>query len=56
MDLVTGDAPEILLAISVDDWAGLRDTRRFQAHISLGGGMDPAWPDLFARSAREVIG
>ncbi|HEX7490806.1 MAG TPA: hypothetical protein VF337_03775 [Candidatus Limnocylindrales bacterium] len=55
MDLVAGDAREILLAISVDDWAGLRDRRRFHAYISLGGGMDPTWLDLFARAVREVM-
>lgn len=56
MDLIAGNAREILLAISVDDWAGLRDRRRFHAYISLGGGMDPVWLDLFARAAREVTG
>ena len=54
MDLVAGDAREILLAIGVDDWAGLRDRSRFPAYISLGGGMDPSWLDLFARAAREA--
>ena len=56
MDLVAGDAREILLAISVDDWAGLRDPARFTAYISLGGGLDPTWLDLFAEAARESTG
>jgi hypothetical protein len=56
MDLVAGDAREILLAISLDDWAGLRDSARFPAYISLGGGMDPTWLDLFAEAARETSG
>lgn len=56
MDLVAGDAREILLAIGVDDWAGLRDRARFPAYISLGGGMDPTWLDLFAEAARDVRG
>ncbi len=56
MDLIAGDAREILLAIGVDDWAGLRDRRRFVAYISFGGGMDPVWLDLFARAARETTG
>lgn len=56
MDLVAGDAREILLALSVDDWAGLRDPQRFVAYLSLGGGMDPTWLDLFARAARETTG
>ena len=33
MDLVAGDEREILLAISVDDWAGFDDRRRFDAHL-----------------------
>jgi hypothetical protein len=53
MDLVAGDAREILLAIGVGDWAGLRDRSRFVAYVSLGGGMDQGWLDLFARAARE---
>jgi hypothetical protein len=56
MDLVAGDVREVLLAISIDDWAGLQDRRRFCAHISLGGGMEPSWLDHFAHAAREMVG
>ena len=56
MDLVAGDAREILLAVGLEDWLGLSDRSRFHAHISLGGGMDPSWLDLFARAAREATG
>ncbi len=56
MDLVAGDAREILLAIGMDDWAGLRDPARFTAYISLGGGMDLTWLDLFSQAAREATG
>ena len=56
MDLVAGDAREILLAIGVEDWAGLNDRGRFPAYISLGGGMDPTWLDLFAEAARDTNG
>jgi len=56
MDLVAGEAQEILLAISTDDLAGLEDRRRFPAHVALGGGLDPTWLDLFAEAARSVIG
>jgi len=55
MDLIAGDAREILLAIGVGDWAGLRDPRRFVAYVSLGGGMDQTWLDLFAQAARECM-
>lgn len=54
MDLVAGDEREILLAISVDDWAGLDDRGRFDAHLSLGGGLDPTWLDLFSEAVRNV--
>lgn len=56
MDLVAGEAREILLAIGTDDWAGLHDRGRFPAYISLGGGLDPSWLDLFAQAARDVGG
>ena len=56
MDLVAGDSREILLAISVDDWAGLDEAGRFDAHISLGGAMDPTWLDRFSEAVRDVTG
>jgi hypothetical protein len=54
MDLVAGKSREIVLAISVDDWAGLDDPERFDAHIALGGAMDPTWLDLFSQAIRDV--
>lgn len=56
MDLVAGDTREILLAIAVDDWDGLRDRTRFDAHLPLGGGLEPVWLDRFADAARSVPG
>lgn len=56
MDLVAGDAREILLAISVDDWASLRDRTRFPSYVSLGGEMEPPWLDLFAQAIRDTSG
>ncbi len=56
MDLVAGDAREVLLAVGVEDWAGLHDPTRFVGHISLGRSMDPTWLDLFSQAAREVGG
>jgi hypothetical protein len=54
MDLIAGDSREILLAIAVDDFASFADRSRFDAHLSLGGGLDPTWLDLFAEAARRV--
>ena len=56
MDLVAGDERSILLAFSVDDWAGLDDPSRFDAHLSLGGGLDPTWLDLFSEAVRSATG
>jgi hypothetical protein len=54
MDLIAGESRQILLAIAVDDWAGLADPSRFDAHLSLGGGLDPTWLDLFSEAARAT--
>jgi len=54
MDLIAGDSRQILLAIAVEDWAGLADPSRFDAHLSLGGGLDPTWLDLFSEAARTT--
>jgi len=54
MDLVAGDAREILLTIGIDDWEGLADPGRFTAFLSLGGGLDPTWLDLFSEACRTA--
>jgi hypothetical protein len=56
MDLVAGEERDILLAIAVDDWSGLQDHERFAAHLSLGGGLDPTWLDLFSEAVRSATG
>ena len=55
MDLIAGDAREILLAISVDDLEGLSDRTRFAAHLPLGAGLDPDWLDRFSEAVRLVM-
>ena len=54
MDLVAGDSREILLAVAVNDLAAFDDRRRFPAHISFGGAIDPTWLDLFSQAVRAV--
>jgi hypothetical protein len=56
MDLIAGDQREILLVVGLDDLLALDDHERFVAHLSLGGGLDPTWLDLFAEAARTVTG
>jgi hypothetical protein len=54
MDLIAGDEREILLAITVEDWAGLDDASRGDAHLTLGGGLDTTWLDLDSEAVRSV--
>ena len=54
MDLVAGDARDILLVIGLDDLEALDEPGRFTAHLALGGGLDPTWLDLFSEAARAV--
>lgn len=56
MDLVAGERRDILVAIAVDDREALDDTARFQAHLSLGGILDPTWLDLYSEAVRTVTG
>ena len=56
MDLVAGDAREIVLVLTVDDVAAFDDPDRFVAHLPLGGGLDPTWLDLFSEAVRSVTG
>jgi hypothetical protein len=56
MDLVAGDARDIVLALAIDDVAAFDDPDRFVAHLPLGGGLDPTWLDLFSEAVRSVTG
>ena len=56
MDLVAGDARDVVLALSVDDAEAFSDRERFTAHLPLGGGLDPTWLDLFSEAVRSVTG
>jgi hypothetical protein len=56
MDLVAGDARDIVLALAIDDLAAFDDPDRFVAHLPLGGGLDPTWLDLFSEAVRSVTG
>jgi hypothetical protein len=52
MELVAGQAQDILVVLGTDETDAFRDGDRFRAYLSLSGGMDPTWLDLFADAAR----
>jgi hypothetical protein len=54
MELVAGPAPEIMELAAGGERDRIGDEGRFVAYLSLSGGMDPTWLDLFAESARVV--
>ena len=56
MDLVAGHEREILLAVATDNLAAFEDRRRFAAHLTFGGIVDPTWLDLFSQAVRTVTG
>lgn len=56
MELIAGRAPDVVLLVGTDDRVALRDPDRFDAYLSLSGGMDPTWLDLFAEAIRTVTG
>ena len=55
MDLVAGDAQDILVVIGTAGDDPFADPGRFTAHLPLGGGIDPTWLDLFAEAARTAL-
>lgn len=54
MELVAGPAPDILVALETGDRAAFGRGDRFRPYLSLSGGMDPTWLDLFAEAARAA--
>ena len=53
MELIAGDARDILVVLGAARMDGVVPERdRYQAHLSLGGGIDPTWLDLFSEAAR----
>jgi hypothetical protein len=56
MDLVAGIEHDILTAVATDNLALFDDRRRFAAHLTFGGIVDPTWLDLFSQAVRTVTG
>ena len=56
MELIAGDARDILVVLGAAQMDGIVPERdRYQAHLSLGGGIDPTWLDLFSEAARVTL-
>ena len=56
MELIAGDARDILVVLGAARMDGVVPERdRYQAHLSLGGGIDPTWLDLFSEAARVTL-
>jgi hypothetical protein len=56
MDLVAGNERDILLAVATDNLGAFDDRRRFAAHLTFGGIVDPTWLVLFSQAVRSVTG
>ena len=56
MELIAGEARDILVVLGAAQMDGIVPERdRYQAHLSLGGGIDPTWLDLFSEAARATL-
>lgn len=56
MELIAGDAPDILVVLGTEDLGGRAGPERFHAYLPLTGSIDPSWLDFFADAARAVTG
>ena len=52
MELIAGDAPDILVILGTEHLGGRADPGRFHAYLPLSGSIDPSWLDFFADAAR----
>lgn len=55
MELIAGDAREILTAVGALELGGRLEPSRFPALLPLGGSVDPTWLDCFSEAARSCI-
>lgn len=54
MELVAGSAPDILVLVASQAPGDTLGDARSDAYLSLSGGMDPTWLDLFADAVRAT--
>lgn len=56
MELIAGEVRDILVVLGAAQMDGIIPERdRFQAHLPLGGGIDPTWLDLFSEAVRATL-
>ena len=55
MELIAGDARDILVLLGASEVGGAAGRDRFAAYLPLGGAMDPTWLDLFAEAVRVTL-
>lgn len=54
MELIAGDAREILVVLGAAEIGVSQGTDRYRAHLPMTGAIDPTWLDMFAEAARSA--
>jgi hypothetical protein len=54
MELIAGDAREILVVLGASEIGVTQGTDRYHAHLPMTGAIDPTWLDMFAEAARAA--
>lgn len=55
MELIAGDAREILVVLGAAEIGVTTERERYRAHLPMSGAIDPTWLDLFADAARSAL-
>ena len=54
MELIAGDAREILVVLGAAEIGVAAGRERYRAHLPMTGAIDPTWLDMFAEAARTT--
>lgn len=55
MELIAGDARDILVILGAAEIGVSPERDRYAAHLPMSGGVDPTWLDLFAEAVRAAL-
>ena len=55
MELIAGDARDILVMLGAAEIGVTPDRERYLAHLPMSGAIDPTWLDLFAEAVRSAL-